>query len=54
MNEVLEKLLNSVSIFIKVLRKDKTYNDLIKQVMDQVRKIISIDLEIINAELAYQ
>ena len=51
MNEVIQKLLNSVTICIQVLRKDETNNDLIKQVKDQVRKVINVDVEIINAEL---
>ena len=51
MKEVLEKLLNSVTICIQVLPKDETNNDLIKQVKDQVRKVINVDVRIINAEL---
>ena len=51
MKEVLEKLLNLVTICIQVLRKDETNNDLIKQVKDQVRKVINVDVGIINAEL---
>ena len=51
MKEVLEKLLNSITICIQMLRKDETNNDLIKQVKDQVRKVINVDGGLITLNL---